>query len=36
VINVLNGHGSPAGASLVADDRVDRVTFTGSSVTGGT
>ena len=34
VINVLNGHGSPAGASLVADDRVDRVTFTGSSVTG--
>lgn len=34
VINVLNGHGSPAGAALVADDRVDRVTFTGSSATG--
>ncbi len=34
VINVLNGHGDPAGSSLVADDRVDRVTFTGSSLTG--
>jgi aminomuconate-semialdehyde/2-hydroxymuconate-6-semialdehyde dehydrogenase len=34
VLNVLNGHGSPAGASLTADDRVDRVTFTGSSATG--
>ena len=34
VINVLNGHGSPAGSSLVADERVDRVTFTGSSATG--
>jgi len=34
VINVLNGHGDPAGSSLVSDDRVDRVTFTGSSVTG--
>ncbi|CRK56596.1 5-carboxymethyl-2-hydroxymuconate semialdehyde dehydrogenase [Alloactinosynnema sp. L-07] len=34
VINVLNGHGTPAGSSLVADDRVDRVTFTGSSTTG--
>jgi aminomuconate-semialdehyde/2-hydroxymuconate-6-semialdehyde dehydrogenase len=34
VINVLNGYGSPAGAALVADDRVDRVTFTGSSATG--
>jgi len=34
VINVLNGYGSPAGACLVADDRVDRVTFTGSSATG--
>ena len=33
VINVLNGHGSPAGSSLMADDRVDRVTFTGSSTT---
>lgn len=34
VLNVLNGHGSPAGSSLVADERVDRVTFTGSSGTG--
>lgn len=34
VINVLNGHGTPAGSALVADDRVDRVTFTGSSTTG--
>ncbi|GAB6983985.1 aldehyde dehydrogenase [Nocardioides pyridinolyticus] len=34
VINVLNGHGTPAGSSLVSDDRVDRVTFTGSSATG--
>jgi aminomuconate-semialdehyde/2-hydroxymuconate-6-semialdehyde dehydrogenase len=34
VLNVLNGHGSPAGSSLTADDRVDRVTFTGSSTTG--
>jgi aminomuconate-semialdehyde/2-hydroxymuconate-6-semialdehyde dehydrogenase len=34
VLNVLNGHGSPAGSSLTSDDRVDRVTFTGSSVTG--
>jgi aminomuconate-semialdehyde/2-hydroxymuconate-6-semialdehyde dehydrogenase len=34
VLNVLNGHGAPAGSSLTADDRVDRVTFTGSSTTG--
>jgi aminomuconate-semialdehyde/2-hydroxymuconate-6-semialdehyde dehydrogenase len=34
VLNVLNGHGAPAGSSLTADDRVDRVTFTGSSATG--
>ena len=34
VLNVLNGHGAPAGASLTGDDRVDRVTFTGSSTTG--
>ncbi len=34
VINVLNGHGTPAGSSLVSHERVDRVTFTGSSVTG--
>ena len=36
VLNVVNGHGSPAGSSLVADERVDRVTFTGSSATGRT
>ncbi|WP_377639322.1 aldehyde dehydrogenase [Oryzobacter terrae] len=34
VLNVLNGHGAPAGSALTADDRVDRVTFTGSSGTG--
>ena len=34
VLNVLNGHGAPAGSSLTADERVDRVTFTGSSATG--
>ena len=34
VINVLNGYGDPAGSSLVVNDRVDRVTFTGSSSTG--
>ena len=34
VLNVLNGHGAPAGASLTADWDVDRVTFTGSSMTG--
>lgn len=34
VINVVNGYGDPAGSSLTADERVDRVTFTGSSVTG--
>lgn len=34
VLNVLNGHGVPAGSSLTGDDRVDRVTFTGSSATG--
>ncbi len=34
VLNVLNGHGAPAGAALTGDDRVDRVTFTGSSQTG--
>ena len=34
VLNVLNGHGAPAGSSLTADERVDRVTFTGSSQTG--
>ncbi|MBP6996957.1 MAG: aldehyde dehydrogenase [Phycicoccus sp.] len=34
VLNVLNGHGAPAGSTLTGDDRVDRVTFTGSSITG--
>ncbi|MDO5628218.1 MAG: aldehyde dehydrogenase [Mobilicoccus sp.] len=34
VLNVVNGYGAPAGSTLTADDRVDRVTFTGSSVTG--
>ncbi len=34
VLNVLNGFGVPAGASLTGDDRVDRVTFTGESGTG--
>ncbi len=34
VLNVVNGYGDPAGSALAADDRVDRVTFTGSSVTG--
>jgi aminomuconate-semialdehyde/2-hydroxymuconate-6-semialdehyde dehydrogenase len=34
VLNVVNGFGAPAGATLTGDDRVDRVTFTGSSTTG--
>ena len=34
VLNVLNGFGAPAGSTLAGDERVDRVTFTGSSVTG--
>ena len=34
VLNVLNGHGSPAGSALTGDWDVDRVTFTGSSATG--
>lgn len=34
VLNVLNGYGHPAGSSITGDDRVDRVTFTGSSTTG--
>jgi len=34
VLNVLNGHGAPAGSTLTGDERVDRVTFTGSSQTG--
>ncbi|GMA42234.1 aldehyde dehydrogenase [Mobilicoccus caccae] len=34
VLNVLNGYGAPVGSTLTGDDRVDRVTFTRSSVTG--
>ena len=34
VLNVINGYGAPAGSTLTGDDRVDRVTFTGSSQTG--
>ncbi|MGJ3510018.1 aldehyde dehydrogenase [Enemella sp. A6] len=34
VLNILNGHGVPAGSSLTEDPRVDRVTFTGDSGTG--
>jgi aminomuconate-semialdehyde/2-hydroxymuconate-6-semialdehyde dehydrogenase len=34
VLNVAQRHGAPAGATLTGDDRVDRVTFTGSSTTG--
>ena len=34
VLNVVNGYGHPAGSTLTGDDRVDRVTFTGSSTTG--
>ena len=34
VLNVVNGYGHPAGSALTGDDRVDRVTFTGSSTTG--
>jgi aminomuconate-semialdehyde/2-hydroxymuconate-6-semialdehyde dehydrogenase len=34
VLNVLNGFGVPAGATLTGDPRVDRVTFTGESGTG--
>lgn len=34
VINTINGFGVPAGSTLTADPRVDRVTFTGDSKTG--
>ena len=34
VLNVLNGFGEPAGSTLTADHRVDRITFTGESTTG--
>jgi aminomuconate-semialdehyde/2-hydroxymuconate-6-semialdehyde dehydrogenase len=34
VLNVLQGLGADAGAALTRDPRVDRITFTGSSLTG--
>ena len=34
VLNTINGFGVPAGSALTADERVDRVTFTGDSGTG--
>lgn len=34
VLNVVHGYGAGVGQALVADPRVDRVTFTGSSATG--
>ena len=34
VLNVVQGHGDPAGAALTASPGVDRVTFTGATVTG--
>jgi aldehyde dehydrogenase (NAD+) len=34
VVNVVTGHGDPAGAALVAHPGVDKVAFTGSTMTG--
>jgi aldehyde dehydrogenase (NAD(P)+) len=34
VINILNGHGRVAGAALVQHNDVDKVAFTGSTITG--
>lgn len=34
VVNVINGHGSEAGAALVKHPDVDKVAFTGSTATG--
>jgi aldehyde dehydrogenase (NAD+) len=34
VVNVVPGHGPTAGEALVTDDRVDKVTFTGSTEVG--
>lgn len=36
VLNTINGYGVPAGSTMTADPRVDRVTFTGDSRTGKT
>ncbi|BCS17264.1 uncharacterized protein APUU_10092A [Aspergillus puulaauensis] len=34
VVNIINGHGSEAGAALVQHPQVDKVAFTGSTATG--
>ena len=34
VVNIVPGHGPTAGEALVTDDRVDKVTFTGSTEVG--
>ncbi|OJZ76141.1 hypothetical protein BRW65_01545 [Mycobacterium paraffinicum] len=34
VLNVITGHGDPVGAALVEDQRVDKVSFTGSRAVG--
>jgi aldehyde dehydrogenase (NAD+) len=34
VVNVIPGHGVPAGEALVTDPRVDKLSFTGSTETG--
>lgn len=34
VLNIINGHGSEAGAALVQHPEVDKVAFTGSTATG--
>lgn len=34
VVNIINGHGSEAGAALVQHPEVDKVAFTGSTATG--
>jgi len=34
VVNIVPGHGPSAGEALVTDDRVDKVTFTGSTEVG--
>ena len=34
VLNILNGYGAEAGAALVSSDRIAKIAFTGSTVTG--
>lgn len=34
VVNIINGHGHEAGAALVKHDGIDKIAFTGSTVTG--